>query len=438
MVIDSAAEAPTARAARREPSIVGLVSRLPGSVRAKLLVACLGIAGLLVLVAVLGVSVLSGSNSRSEHLKALEFRAAGYATLQSQASTVRDIFGLCSGGAGFGTGQQGNAFGEGVVPTNDCLRSITLVVSTALADLGSSMQLGFVPTGAELPYMRRIRSDFGALQSVAGKLVRSKKPSLALHRRAERLSDDLNSAALALASRTSDQASTLAARNKSSYISSREFLIGAAAGSVLLAILLSLLLSSLLINPLQRIGTRLQAIAGGEFAGRVEVANRDELGVLAANVNRMSDELRRLYRELELASERKSQYVTNMSHELRTPLNAIIGFSEVLHEQMFGELNERQLAYVNDVLEAGKHLLSLINDLLDLAKIEAGRMELDLSQVALHAVLQSAISLHSERASRGGITLGLKSAGCARSSSTSSRMRSSSHPPGDGSISPPA
>jgi signal transduction histidine kinase len=96
-----------------------------------------------------------------------------------------------------------------------------------------------------------------------------------------------------------------------------------------------------------------------------------------------------------------------MSHELRTPLNAIIGFSEVLHEQMFGELNERQLAYVDDVLEAGRHLLSLINDVLDLAKIEAGRMELDLSQVALPDLLRSAVSMHSERAGRGGIALAL-------------------------------
>jgi signal transduction histidine kinase len=91
-----------------------------------------------------------------------------------------------------------------------------------------------------------------------------------------------------------------------------------------------------------------------------------------------------------------------MSHELRTPLNAIIGFSEVLQEQMFGELNERQLAYVNDVLEAGRHLLSLINDVLDLAKIEAGKMELELSRVAIPDVLGSAVSMHSERASRGG------------------------------------
>jgi signal transduction histidine kinase len=80
----------------------------------------------------------------------------------------------------------------------------------------------------------------------------------------------------------------------------------------------------------------------------------------------------------------------------------------VLHEQMFGELNERQLTYVNDVLEAGRHLLSLINDVLDLAKIEAGRMELDLSEVALPELLRSAISMHAERADRGGIELSLR------------------------------
>jgi signal transduction histidine kinase len=119
----------------------------------------------------------------------------------------------------------------------------------------------------------------------------------------------------------------------------------------------------------------------------------------------MSDELQRLYQELESASQHKSDFLATMSHELRTPLNAIIGFSEVLNEQMYGELNERQLAYVNDVLDAGKHLLSLINDVLDLAKIEAGSMELELSEVAIPAVLRSAVSIHSERASRGGIEL---------------------------------
>jgi signal transduction histidine kinase len=148
-------------------------------------------------------------------------------------------------------------------------------------------------------------------------------------------------------------------------------------------------------------------IAAGDFTGHLEVPNRDEIGTLAKNVNQMSDELGRVYQELETASRHKSDFLATMSHELRTPLNAIIGFSEVLNEQMFGELNERQLAYVNDVLGAGRHLLSLINDVLDLAKIEAGRLDLELSQVALPDILRSAVSMHSERADRAGIALNL-------------------------------
>ena len=184
-------------------------------------------------------------------------------------------------------------------------------------------------------------------------------------------------------------------------------LLGVAGGSLALALALACSSSWSVVAPLRRTQERLSKIAGGDFAEHVEVPNRDEIGALAADVNRMNDELRRLYGELETASRHKSDFLATMSHELRTPLNAIIGFTEVLHEQMFGELNERQLAYVDDVLEAGRHLLSLINDVLDLAKIEAGRMELDLSQVALPDLLRSAVSMHSERAGRGGIALAL-------------------------------
>ena len=132
----------------------------------------------------------------------------------------------------------------------------------------------------------------------------------------------------------------------------------------------------------QETEARLAGIAEGDFSGRLDVPNRDELGALATNINRMNDELRRLYDDIEASSRHKSEFLANMSHELRTPLNAVIGFSEVLHEQMFGELNERQLEYVDDVLEAGRHLLSLINDVLDLSKVEAGHMELELADVS--------------------------------------------------------
>src|SRR5436853_4508045 len=124
--------------------------------------------------------------------------------------------------------------------------------------------------------------------------------------------------------------------------------------------------------------------------------------------NLLRDKLARMYRQLTTVSRNKSDFLATMSHEQHTPLNAIIGFSEVLHEQMFGELNEQQLAYVDDVLTAGRHLLSLINDVLDLAKIEAGRMDLDLGPVSIGDVLQSGMTMHGERASRAGIALGLR------------------------------
>jgi signal transduction histidine kinase/putative methionine-R-sulfoxide reductase with GAF domain len=121
----------------------------------------------------------------------------------------------------------------------------------------------------------------------------------------------------------------------------------------------------------------------------------------------------RLFREiadksaqLEAASRHKSEFLANMSHELRTPLNAIIGFSEILAEKMFGDINEKQTEYLQDILESGRHLLSLINDILDLSKIEAGRMELELSEFDLPKAIENALILVRERASRRGIRLG--------------------------------
>ncbi len=121
----------------------------------------------------------------------------------------------------------------------------------------------------------------------------------------------------------------------------------------------------------------------------------------------------RLFREiadksaqLEAASRHKSEFLANMSHELRTPLNAIIGFSEVLAQGMFGAINEKQTEYLQDILESGRHLLSLINDILDLSKIEAGRMELEPADFDLPSAIENALILVRERASRHGIKLG--------------------------------
>jgi signal transduction histidine kinase len=126
---------------------------------------------------------------------------------------------------------------------------------------------------------------------------------------------------------------------------------------------------------------------------------------LAVQNARLFREIEDKGRQLEAASQHKSEFLANMSHELRTPLNAIIGFSEVLSERMFGELNDKQAEYLKDIYASGTHLLSLINDILDLSKIEAGRMELELSDFDLPTALDNALMLVRERAGRRSITL---------------------------------
>jgi signal transduction histidine kinase len=127
--------------------------------------------------------------------------------------------------------------------------------------------------------------------------------------------------------------------------------------------------------------------------------------VIAIENVRLFTESQDKTQQLEIANRHKSEFLANMSHELRTPLNAVIGFSEVLLERMFGEVNPKQEEYLNDILSSGKHLLSLINDILDLSKIEAGRMELEAQPFDLPAALDNALTLIRERAARHSIGL---------------------------------
>jgi GAF domain-containing protein len=147
--------------------------------------------------------------------------------------------------------------------------------------------------------------------------------------------------------------------------------------------------------------------APGEFSPEVidvlkTFATQSALAIQNA---RLFQEIAEKSRQLEVASQHKSEFLANMSHELRTPLNAIIGFSEVLSDRMFGELNEKQEEYLKDIYASGTHLLSLINDILDLSKIEAGRMELELADFDLPTAIENALMLVRERAGRRSIAV---------------------------------
>jgi signal transduction histidine kinase len=389
--------------------LVRAVGRVPLPLGAKLIAGFAVVAALLAVVAVLGLVALNNSNSRGLKLPKLKQEAsyehvlqADMKNLQGQIHFLREthdfrhydptiaayLSQLCEDAGGGDCGRYPPVYPRFPVTLDHLRPKLYQWLETkaqTFYQLGGARD---VDQGAPQtsPRPRNARSIVRQEDRFAARFV-------------QRIS--------AFSKLTRRNLDALIAANRSSYIHSRNLLIGVGAGSFALAVALGLLLAASVVTPLRRIRGQLAAIAGGDFARHAEVPNRDEIGALAADVNRMSDELQRAYRELELASEHKSEFLATMSHELRTPLNAIIGFSEVLQEQMFGELNERQIAYVKDVLEAGRHLLSLINDVLDLAKIEAGKMELELAEVAVPDVLRAAVSMHSEHASRSGVALAL-------------------------------
>jgi signal transduction histidine kinase len=392
--------------------LVHAVGRIPLPLGAKLLIGFAVVATLLAIVAVLGLGALGRSNSRGEQLRKLQQKAVYFQLVLTDATQLKNAidYRLRTRLAerGFQSGLDhtiGNEFNQLCVDTG----SSGGCVAASSASPQPIELTALLP--ASLVY--DVRSSLGTFEVIADNLApESGGFNPGASDRAILTSADHSTAGFAgelrrAALQTKTRATSLVAANRRSYAHARDLLMGVGAGSLLLALALGLVLSWSVVAPLRRTQERLSDIAGGDFSTHVEVPNRDEIGALAADVNRMNDELQRVYGELETASRHKSDFLATMSHELRTPLNAIIGFSEVLHEQMFGELNERQLGCVEDVLEAGRHLLSLINDVLDLAKIEAGKMQLELSRVELPALLRSTISMHSEQASRNGIVLAL-------------------------------
>jgi signal transduction histidine kinase len=186
--------------------------------------------------------------------------------------------------------------------------------------------------------------------------------------------------------------------------------------AILLALLLGFVISWSFIMPVRQAHGFLAEVAKGNFQATIEVPNRDEFGVLADRMNHMSQELHQLYekqrdaglelqrlnRQLTEASRAKSEFLANMSHELRTPMNAILGFIEMLLDDLYGEVPAELREPLHDVQINGKHLLNLINDVLDLSKIEAGRMELVLSEYSVQDVIEAVCaSLQSLAAEKG-------------------------------------
>jgi signal transduction histidine kinase len=176
---------------------------------------------------------------------------------------------------------------------------------------------------------------------------------------------------------------------------------GFAAVSIALALLGGFVISWSFILPVRAAHDFLSEVAEGRFGGTIVVPNRDDFGALAEHMNRMSGELRRLDDEQRVAAEElrrlndrlsqasraKSEFLANMSHELRTPLNAILGFTELMLDELYGEVPPTLREPLTDIQTNGRHLLRLINDVLDLSKIEAGRLELGGGQYSVQEIV---------------------------------------------------
>jgi signal transduction histidine kinase len=407
--------------------LVRAVGRAPTTVQRKLLVAFAGIVGLVVILGVLGLRELNASNDRLASLGQLPQRVATYRELQIDTSQLGSLVAdrdaaatgfACGGGSIVSCGgtaplpAQRQAQGSAITGDDATI----LQILNQLAPLTVVSGLGFVPPPREGSILTEIHAEFAQFYAAMSSVLANDQSgeyrlSTQSQGPGQAQTDTvgaLRSNADQLVSITQADTANLIADNQAAYLGSQHLFIGVAAASILLALLLGLLLSGSLIVPIKQVRTRLAAIASGDFSGHLDVPNRDELGALAADLNRMNDQLEHLYRELETASQHKSEFLANMSHELRTPLNAVIGFSEVLQDRLFGDLNDKQAEYVDDIHTSGRHLLSLINDILDLSKIEAGRMELEVTTFALADLLENAVALTRERATRQGISLRLE------------------------------
>ncbi len=356
-------------------------------IRTKLLVALLGIVGLMLILAFTGLSELRKANLRTAELLQDQVRLSNLKVFES---SLQEIW--LNGTAIFAETGGNTMLGDSAGFFKDKLHVIQslghLIETRDQPDLSLFSKDEIADVSRKTQEIKRIGLDiverYEAGQIVAAKSMFElqlvpiiKSLDNLIEKRYLLLRDGMRSKALV---------------NQNAFDQSWRMVLASAGIAVVIAILLGFLLSKSLIHTIEQIRVTLRKVAQGDFAARANIKTTDELGDLARSANRMTERLGTLYDELETANLHKSQFLANMSHELRTPMNSILGYTEMIRDGIYGPVPQKIDDPLHRVQVNGKILLSLINDVLDLSKIEAGALELALDTYSMSEILTDVVS----------------------------------------------
>jgi len=352
-----------------------LVARVPATVHSKLLIAFSAIVVLLIMVGVVGLQLLSGVNRRAEEMVKLQRKIAAYRQLQH--GTTAQLYSISS---------------ALLLPDEQTLAATLRQLNQFGYDLD---RLQFV-AGDEAELLGQVQKNYDQFVDVVTRVVELIRAGKANEARqlelahAGPLADRLERQTNQLVNRAAADIVASIETSHAAYLTSQWAVIGFVVASIGLSLLLGYAFSRSLIGPVKEMDSRLKQITSGDFSQHVEIPNRDELGTLAANLNRMNDELGQLYQQLDTANRHKSQFLANVNHELRTPVSAIIGYGRLVLRETEGQIAPLQKENLQDLIHNAERLLGMINSLLDFAKIEAGKMEIHLEPVNIDELVHNA------------------------------------------------
>ena len=355
---------------RRPNALVGFVSRIPVRVRIKLLAAFLAIGTLLIIMGAVSLQVLSGVNQRTDELIRLQRKIEAYR--QVQHDTINQLYSVASV----------------LLLSDETTQASTL---RQLNQLGYNVdRLHFVAKD-EIDLLDQFRREYDQFTSVVRQVVELIHASRAVEARqlqvaqAAPLADRLERLTNQLVNKAeADMVGGIEASNQA-YDTSRWIVVGFALGSILLAVILGYAISGSLIGPVTEVEAQLDRVAAGDFSRRVRVDNRDELGALGTNVNRMSEELGRLYQQLEEANFAKSRFIAAASHDLRQPLHALNLFVTQLRNENDQAGRNRVIVRIDAAVAA---MNELFNALLDMSKLDAGVLVPSISEFPINQLLK--------------------------------------------------